>query len=203
MPGKPRPSVSASWLRVIGGQLRGQRIRYNGLGGLRPMKERVRQALFNILSDLPAGKIAVDLFAGTGALGIEAVSRGAERAVLVEKERPNVVALQENVARIKLTGTVRVVPGDAFRGHWRAELDAQQPWLIFCCPPYALYVDQAAEMQQLIRSLVDKSPPGSVLVIEGDERLVLADLPAEVTWDVRHYAPAVLAIAELASAPTS
>src|SRR5262245_47435808 len=71
--------------RIIGGTLRGRKLLFAGDARTRPMKDRVREALFNLLADAVRGKHAIDLFAGTGALGLEAISRGASGATLVER----------------------------------------------------------------------------------------------------------------------
>ena len=75
-------------MRIIGGKFRGRKLEYSGDLRTRPMKDRVREALFNLLGNAVEGKIAIDLFAGTGALGLEALSRGASRAVFIERHRP-------------------------------------------------------------------------------------------------------------------
>src|SRR5919199_1250279 len=75
-------------LRIIGGTLRGRKIKYSGDVRTRPMKDRVREAVFNLLGPQVSGSHAIDLFAGTGALGFEAISRGALRATFIERHYP-------------------------------------------------------------------------------------------------------------------
>src|SRR5690554_2210869 len=104
-----------SWLRIVGGRLRGQRIRYSGNPQVRPMKDRLRETLFNLLGETVEGKHAIDLFAGTGALGIEAISRGAAAALLIERHRPTVELIKENVGRLGLENQATVLVADAFR----------------------------------------------------------------------------------------
>ena len=87
------PAFSAKFadmagLRIIGGRFRGRKLAYSGDPRTRPMKDRVREALFNLLGRAVEGKTAIDLFAGTGALAFEALSRGAARAVAIELHRP-------------------------------------------------------------------------------------------------------------------
>jgi 16S rRNA (guanine966-N2)-methyltransferase len=97
-------------LRIIGGEFRGRRLRYHGDPVVRPMKHRVREAIFNLISTESAGRHVIDLFAGTGALGLEALSRGAASATFIEKHVPSARIVAENVAELGVAdrATVRV-----------------------------------------------------------------------------------------------
>jgi 16S rRNA (guanine966-N2)-methyltransferase len=99
-------------LRIIAGSLRGSRIPVPDRPGLRPTPDRVRETLFNWLMPVIEGARCLDLYAGTGALGIEAISRGAAACTFVESERALAEALRENLARLKV-GNARVVEADA------------------------------------------------------------------------------------------
>ena len=85
-------------LRVIGGEWRGRKIRFPGKGGIRPTPDRVRETLFNWLSAAVPGSRCLDLFAGSGALGLEALSRGAREATFVDQNRENAAKLRETLA---------------------------------------------------------------------------------------------------------
>jgi 16S rRNA (guanine966-N2)-methyltransferase len=84
-------------LRIIGGEWRGRRIRFPGRGGIRPTPDRVRETLFNWLAAVVPGSRCLDLFAGSGALGLEALSRGAAAATFVERNRENAARLDETL----------------------------------------------------------------------------------------------------------
>ena len=84
-------------MRVTGGEFCGRILAVPGSGAIRPTQDRVRAALFNILAPESAGAEFLDLFAGSGAVGIEALSRGAERAVFVERDRRNLAVLKGNL----------------------------------------------------------------------------------------------------------
>ena len=88
----------ANTLRIIGGEWRGRRIRFAGTGGIRPTPDRVRETLFNWLAAAVPGSRCLDLFAGSGALGLEALSRGAAFATFVERDRENATRLRETAA---------------------------------------------------------------------------------------------------------
>ena len=82
---RPVSQPAAATLRIIGGSLKGSKILYPGEPSTRPMKDRVREAVFNLVGDAVKSTTAIDLFAGTGAIALEAVSRGANFAVAIEK----------------------------------------------------------------------------------------------------------------------
>lgn len=99
-----RRGAAANQLRVIAGRWRGQRLRFADVPGLRPTPDRVRETLFNWLAPTLPGARCLDLFAGSGALGIEALSRGAAEAVFVERHPVAVRALRDNLARLHADG---------------------------------------------------------------------------------------------------
>ena len=121
-------------IRVIGGNLRNSRLEVPELPGLRPTPERVRETLFNWLAPMIEGARVLDLCAGTGALGIEALSRGAASACFVEPDARTARALRDNLARLKaVDGEVAAIDAQAFlRGAARA-FD-----LVLLDPPFAL-----------------------------------------------------------------
>lgn len=158
------------------------------------MKDRLREAVFNLLGEAPQGKHAVDLFAGTGALGLEALSRGAVRATFIEQHHPTARLLRQNIALLGLQPLCQVITGNVFlRARWETSLGTQ-PRLVFCCPPYAFYVERQEQMLGLIGGLWQSSPPGSVFVVEADQRFDPGLLPEASQWDIRQYPPAVVAI---------
>lgn len=121
-------------IRVIGGSLRNSRLHVPESPGLRPTPERVRETLFNWLAPVLEGARCLDLCAGTGALGIEALSRGASSVQFVERDARAVQALRDNLARLKVSGgTVALLDAQAFL---RGAAQAQD--LAFLDPPFAL-----------------------------------------------------------------
>jgi 16S rRNA (guanine966-N2)-methyltransferase len=122
-------------LRVIAGQLGGRRLSAPRGQTTRPTAARVREALFSILGPLDETRV-LDLYAGTGALAIEALSRGAERAVLVEHDRHALASLRENIAALDLAARTLVVPTRLPRALTSA-LAAGPFDLVLCDPPWA------------------------------------------------------------------
>ena len=126
-------SATPGVVRIIGGTWRGSKLAVPARPGLRPTPDRVRETLFNWLAPVIAGARCLDLFAGTGALGLEAASRGAGEVVLVERDRDALAALHGHVERLR-AGQVRIVAGDAL------DLLRTPPMqgfnLVFLDPPY-------------------------------------------------------------------
>ena len=183
-------------VRIIGGKFRGRKLEYSGDLRTRPMKDRVREALFNLLASAVEGKVAIDLFAGTGALALEALSRGAVRAVFIERHRPTAQTLRRNSATLGVEAIVEITSADTFLWARRLLDLGTLPWLVFCSPPYELYAIQKDDMLQLLNHLIQKAPPDSLFAVEFDDRFDFRELPAADQWDMRHYPPAILAIWE-------
>jgi 16S rRNA (guanine966-N2)-methyltransferase len=123
-----------SEVRIIGGEWRGRKLHFPSLAGLRPTPDRVRETVFNWLQfDLPGAR-CLDLFAGSGALGLEALSRGAAEVVLVEREAAAVRAIEETLARLRCDRG-RVVHLDAFA--YLGQAPGRPFEVVFLDPPYA------------------------------------------------------------------
>lgn len=184
-------------LRIIGGTMRGRALAYNGDQRTRPMKDRVREAVFNLLGPAVVGSHAIDLFAGTGALALEALSRGAARATLIERHFPTARTIEQNAAALGVTEQVTIAKADAFIWARRLPDLGETPWTVFCSPPFAFYADRKEDMLTLIGTLVDRAPAGSLFAVEADETFDMTQLPRAGEWDVRTYPPAVIAIFRL------
>jgi 16S rRNA (guanine966-N2)-methyltransferase len=182
-------------LRIIGGSLRRRKLQYSGDVRTRPMKDRVREAVFNLLGPQVAGSHAIDLFAGTGALGLEAISRGATKATFIERHLPTAKLIERNADDLGVRERVEVVFGDAFI--WSARFQpGDRPMTVFCSPPFDFYVERREAMLTMIGRWLELGLAGSQIVVEADERFAMDSLPDAVAWDVREYPPAVVAIFE-------
>lgn len=194
--GSPRqPPNSPTTLRVIGGEMGGRVFRYNGDAGLRPMKDRVREAVFNLIGPAASDKEVIDLFGGTGAMAFEAISRGAISAKIIERNFPNARTIEENAQSLGIADRVEVRAGDAFIAY-KQLATPNCPALIFCCPPYDFYVERAEETLALISRMCEIAPSGSLIIVESDGRFDPGLLPHADSWDVRNYPPAVIALYE-------
>ena len=110
------------------------------------MKERVRETLFQLLGTDVPGTLAIDLFAGTGMLGFEALSRGSVAAVLVERHFPTADRIKKSAAALGLTDRVTVRSGDTLLwGRRLPDLPTAAPWLVFVSPPGSFFAERQAE----------------------------------------------------------
>jgi 16S rRNA (guanine966-N2)-methyltransferase len=122
-------------MRIIGGESRGRAIRLPGGCRIRPTTDRVKGALFNILGS-PEGKSFLDLFAGCGNVGLEALSRGARGAVFVEKDLRLIETIKENLRLFGFDGRAEVIAADAEAGIRRLRKKGDRFDLLFADPPY-------------------------------------------------------------------
>jgi 16S rRNA (guanine966-N2)-methyltransferase len=198
LPDKGVRDLRGTALRIIGGSMRGRKIAYTGDPRTRPMKDRVREAVFNLLGTDPKEKLVLDLFAGTGALGLEAISRGAVRGMFFERHFGTAAQIRENISALGLEAIGEVVAANTFlqfRGDVaESKIARNLPWLVFCSPPYAFYHERRDEMLALLTTIDAWSPEGSVLVVEADEQFDFGRLPHPESWDIREYPPAVIGI---------
>ncbi|HSY46210.1 MAG TPA: 16S rRNA (guanine(966)-N(2))-methyltransferase RsmD [Steroidobacteraceae bacterium] len=130
----PRRAAHARVLRIIGGTWRGRKLRFPAAAAIRPTPDRVRETLFNWLGAATAGARCLDAFAGSGALGLEALSRGAAHVTFIEQEAAAVAALRERLAEWG-AGNALVVRADALR-HLAAP-PAHPYDIVFLDPPFA------------------------------------------------------------------
>jgi pantetheine-phosphate adenylyltransferase/16S rRNA (guanine(966)-N(2))-methyltransferase RsmD len=153
-------------LRIIAGTARGTRLAPVPKN-VRPTSDRVRESIFNALGQFFTGDV-LDLYAGTGTLGIEALSRGADRAVFVEKDQRALAAIRENLRRTRVEDRAEVVAGDVGRTLDRMLTDGRQFSLIFADPPYRI---AATEVRCVLSRLAALLTPGGRAVIESGEAL--------------------------------
>jgi len=184
-------------LRIIGGKFRGRKLRYVGDNRVRPMKDRVREAVFNLVGPAIKGMYVIDLFGGTGAIAIEAISRGAAAATIIEIHLPTASCLQQNLEALDLLPVCHLCKTDTF--YWvkneAAHPPKESPWIVFCSPPYEFYTVRQAEMLDLLNRLTNLAPADSMFVIEADQQFDMTLLPRIPEPNrIRSYPPAVIAV---------
>ncbi|MGB0466879.1 MAG: 16S rRNA (guanine(966)-N(2))-methyltransferase RsmD [Pontibacterium sp.] len=172
-----KPNTATSQLRIIGGEWRGRRIDFAPVPGLRPTPDRVRETLFNWLQPYIAGARCLDLFSGSGALGLEALSRGAESVTFVDQEPSVARQLKQNLQLLK-SGRGDVIQASV--PQWLAsretDLEAQYD-IVFMDPPFRK--DLAAPCCEWLetRNLLAE---GAIIYVETEAELSTAITP--VTW---------------------
>jgi 16S rRNA (guanine966-N2)-methyltransferase len=175
---KRAPPARAAYpgkVRIIGGAWRGRKLPVLEQAGLRPTPDRVRETLFNWLAPVTAGARCLDLFAGTGANCLEALSRGAAAAVMVERAAQVAAQLRQNVATLKADGA-EVVEADALAYLKRTV----QPFdIIFLDPPFA------SELIAACSALIEQRgwlKPGGLVYVEAPA--ACEPLPVPATWQL-------------------
>ena len=176
-------------MRIVGGTLGGRVLRAPPGQSTRPTSEKVREAIFNILGGVDGP--VLDVFAGSGALGIEAVSRGATHATFIEKDKKALEVLRANLAEMGVDATV--LAQDAVAAVARHRPPA--PWqLVFVDPPYASDLAQRAVLAIPTESLA----PGARIVIEHDRRNTPPDsLGSLLRTDQRRYGDTLVSFYEV------
>jgi 16S rRNA (guanine966-N2)-methyltransferase len=169
-------------MRIIAGSHRGHRIAAPKGRDTRPTSDRVRESAFNLIGPVDGADV-LDLFAGSGALGLEALSRGAQRVTFVDDDRAAIAAIKANLAALGAEAEVRQTDALGFlRG-------ALQYDLIFLDPPYRLAERLAPPLSEALPAVL---APGAVAVAESDRRAPLAlDLPLN---DERRYGDTLIRI---------
>jgi len=159
-------------LRVIGGKHRGRRLEFVSAEGLRPTSDRVRETLFNWLQPVIAGARCLDMFAGSGLLGLEAASRGATSVVFIEQQHDVASQLQDNINKLGLTD-VHLIEGDAFDS--LATLSGEPFDIVFLDPPFNKgLLSRACEQLQDNQLL----KPEARIYLESEQPVKSDELPA-------------------------
>jgi 16S rRNA (guanine966-N2)-methyltransferase len=171
-PGTGNKKAPAGRLRIVAGKWRSRLLEIVEVPGLRPTSERVRETLFNWLAPRIEGARCLDLFAGTGALGLEALSRGAASVVFVDSSRHALNVIEKNVRSLDAEGAI-IRHGDALRFLQTAAPDSFD--VVFLDPPFA-----AGLLEDVCRRIdeVKILAPGAMVYLEQDKAQLEPSLPA-------------------------
>lgn len=174
-------------VRIVAGSLRGRKLTVVVHEGMRPTPQMVREALFSILGNAVPGRVFYDVFAGTGVVGLEAVSRGATSARLIEKDPKQAADIQKYADQFGIADKVQVLRADVYRWAERWVPPGKEPVNLFISPPFPDLTQKADDFLALVRTLLDKAPDDSVLTIQAEDGFPAARLPEYEEWDVRTY----------------
>ena len=174
-------------IRIVAGTLRGRKLTCVVHPGMRPTPQMVREALFSILGNAVPGRVFYDVFAGTGVVGLEAVSRGATSARCIESDARQAADIQKYADQFGVGKQVQVLRADVYRWAERWIPPGQSPVDLFLSPPFPDLSERAEEFLQLVRTLLDKAPNESVLTIQAEDGFPVEQLPEVDSWDVRRY----------------
>lgn len=180
-------------VRIVAGSLRGRKLNVVVHEGMRPTPQMVREAFFSILGNAVPDRPFYDIFAGTGVVGLEAVSRGATSARLIEKDPRQAADIQKYADQFGIGNKVQVLKADAYR--WAERwLPPKEPVNLFLSPPFPDLSQKADEFLALVKLLLEKAPDESVLTIQAEDGFPADRLPDPDAWDVRKYGRNVLLV---------
>jgi 16S rRNA (guanine966-N2)-methyltransferase len=165
-------------MRVIGGEFRSRRLKSLPDSSVRPTPDRLRETLFNILAPVIRKTVFVDAYAGTGSVGIEALSRGARRAIFIESSPMAVAIIKENLESLAIRSRTEVWAAPASR-----RLKDHDADIVFIDPPYPMENEYALAMK-----LLAKNPPRLFVIAQHSSRMQLAEQYGELvrSRQVRH-----------------
>ena len=180
-------------LRIVAGSLRGRKIRCQVNPELRPTPQMVREALFSILGNAVPDRAFFDVFAGTGVVGLEALSRGASKVTFVERDFRLIADLERHIQKFDVADRARIARGDVYRWieRWQAP---DEPVTVFLSPPFRDFEHRLDGLLNVVALLQQRVAPGSVLVLQAEDTAMLDELPACAEWDERRYGRNVLLI---------
>ena len=173
-------------IRIVAGSLRGRKLTCTVNPRLRPTPQMVREALFSILGNAVPGRVFFDAFAGTGVVGLEALSRGAKSVVFVERDFRLVTELEQHAAAFGVTEGIHALRSDVYLWsmRWRAPAE---PVTVFLSPPFADYEQRTGDLAELVATIRDKIAPGSVVVLQAETTAPLDEMPGRADADERRY----------------
>lgn len=169
-------------MRVISGQFRGTRLHTPSGTDIRPTADRLRESIFNIIGPRIRGKRVLDLFAGTGAMGIEALSRGATHAVFIDNHPQALDLIRRNIAKVKISERATIVSWDIAQ-NLQCLRDHAVSDIIFMDPPY-----RRGLIQKTLNGLQTVEAGVAMIVVEHAVKELLDDLPPDfLLEDQRRY----------------
>ncbi len=178
-------------MRIIAGSAKGRPLKVPKSGSVRPTADRVKETLFNVLGQWLDGERVLDLFAGVGALGLEALSRGAGHATFVERDAATMAVLRDNARTLGFDGQARTLQKNVARALGQLAGEGARFELVFADPPYA-----AQETNGLVEEIEAAGvlAAGGRLVIEHDRRMALPPSSADglVRFDERRFGDTLL-----------
>ena len=173
-------------LRIVAGSLKGRKLSFTIHPALRPTPQMVREALFSILGDAVPGRTFFDVFAGTGVVGLEALSRGASSVVFVERDFRLIAELERHFAAFGVGDATRIARSDVYRWIERWQPPAE-PVVVFLSPPFADFERRLHDLLSLAGQLQAKVAAGSIVVLQSERGVPLDELPDRLRWEERSY----------------
>lgn len=183
-----------SSIRIVAGTLRGRRLSVVVSDELRPTPQRVRESFFSILGNAIPGRPFIDVFAGTGVIGLEAISRGATLSTFLEKDPKSAADILKYLRDFDVFDKGLVLRTDVYRWAERWVASPGRPVNLFISPPFTDFTDKMPAFVKLIELLWSKMPDESVLTIQGENEFPIDQIPEVDQYDYRKYGRNLLLI---------
>jgi 16S rRNA (guanine(966)-N(2))-methyltransferase RsmD len=180
-------------IRIISGSLRGRKIACSVNPDLRPTPQMVREAFFSILGNAVPDRLFVDIFGGTGVVGLESLSRGAKACYFIERDVRLANAIEKHLRNFNLGKKARVYRTDSYR--WIAVWNPPpEPINVFLSPPFADLHERSDVLLEALKQLQAKVAPDSVIVLQSERGSPLEAMSDMLAWEQRSYGRNVLMI---------
>jgi 16S rRNA (guanine966-N2)-methyltransferase len=178
-------------LRIVAGEFGGRKIACAVNASLRPTPDKVREALFSILGNAVPDTPFFDVFAGSGIVGLEALSRGAGSVLFLERDLRQAKDIEQHLADLGCADRSRVLRTDVYRWaeHWQPP---GEPVNVFLSPPFKDIQDHTENMLLLLQTLQERIPAGSLLILQSENNSPLDEHSLFVDWEKRKYGRNVL-----------
>jgi 16S rRNA (guanine966-N2)-methyltransferase len=176
-------------MRIIGGEFRSRQLLAPRTDATRPITDRVKQSLFDILAPEIEGVRVYDCFAGTGSMGLESLSRGAAQATFYEADRSAAALLRKNIAALGVEKRTTVVDRDLFKW-FAATRDATarvRAGIIFLDPPYRMVREEPEKLKSLVEAMVERHLTDDGVIVFRHDAKDRLDLPNVTICDERTY----------------
>lgn len=174
-------------MRIIAGEFRGRKLLPPASEVTRPITDRAKQSLFDILAPLIDGAIVYDCFAGTGSMGLESASRGASHVTFFEREPSAVKRLKQNIQTLGVGAITKVISGDLFSWFAQKKAEGGRADLVFFDPPYRFVHERADSIQKVICNIVENHLSDTGTVIFRHDSADHLELDELTRYDQREY----------------
>jgi 16S rRNA (guanine966-N2)-methyltransferase len=179
-------SLHYNTMRIIAGEFRGRKLLPPKSDTTRPITDRVKQSLFDILTPHIDGARVYDLFAGTGSMGLECLSRGAAHAIFFESDHSALDRLNKNIATLDVANRSQIIPGDLFK-YFSTNIPTDSASLVFLDPPYRFLKEHPDKLKNLAQAISKHHlQPDGLLIFRHDAADQL-ELPPLKSIDHREY----------------
>ncbi|MFM1801188.1 MAG: Ribosomal small subunit methyltransferase [Planctomycetota bacterium] len=172
-------------MKIIAGERKGFKLEGPMDKSIRPTSDLRRDAIFNTLGELLIDETFYDIFSGTGAMGLESLSRGASKAMLVEMSKKAQELIRRNIEKVRYQKETKLFPTNAYR--WIESHRPSESGIYFLDPPFPEYVNHPERFSKYLKMLMERVAEGSIIIVESRWKMNPEVLPVPDQWYMRRY----------------